>query len=208
MFTYSTEIIKNLEKSISPERLSTYVLETNGDKQEALELYLKNSEISSAFYIPLQGLEITLRNALNNVLKSHYSNDAWYDTVKLNKRGQQNITDAKDTVKRLHKQINPPHVIAELSFGFWLSLINKKYHQNLWIPVLNKAFPNAHMSRADILKQLDHLRTFRNRIAHHEPVFKRHLEKDYNSIITAIEWICTDTAAWTDKHNNVLKMHK
>lgn len=206
MFTYSTEIIENLEKSISPERLSTYVLETNGDKQEALELYLKNSEISAAFYIPLQSLEITLRNALNEVLRSHYSNDAWYDAVQLNRRGQKNIVDAKDTVKRLHKQINPPHVIAELSFGFWLSLINKKYHQSLWIPVLNKAFPNAHMSRADILKQLDHLRTFRNRIAHHEPVFKRHLEKDYKSIITAIEWICTDTAEWTDEHNNVLKI--
>jgi hypothetical protein len=200
MFEYTTEIIDNLEKSISVERLGTYLSETEGNRKEALELYLKNAKISADFYLPLQSLEITLRNKLHTVLCEHFKREDWYDLPILNERGQKNVRDAKRAVKRLHQEVNPPHVVAELSFGFWLSLLNKKYHQNLWIPSLNKAFPNAKMKRADILRDLDHLRTFRNRIAHHEPVFKRHLKQDLDTTLTAISWMCRDTAEWTTKN--------
>ena len=203
MFCYTTEIIDNLEKSISPDRLATYLQETGNNKENALKLYLWDTDISSAFYPPLQNLEITLRNALHRELTKLYGCDDWYDLAPLNLGGQKKIKNAKEMVKKLHMTINPPHVVAELAFGFWLSLLNKKYHQDLWIPCLNKAFPNARMKRADIVRDLDHLRTFRNRIAHHEPIFKRHLEQDYKSIITAIKWICPDTSKWTYEHNIV-----
>ncbi len=204
-FTYTPVIIQNLAGSISTDRLSTYMQNSQNNKENALKLYLRNTEISAAFYMPLQSLEIALRNSLNNVLKAGFQTSTWYDTIPVDSGGKQKIEEAKKTVNKLHRQINPSHIVAELSFGFWLTLLNKKYHQNLWIPHLNKAFPHAHLSRADILKDLDHLRKFRNRIAHHEPIFKRHLEQDYKSIITAIGWICPDTAKWTDAHNDVLK---
>ncbi len=42
-----------------------------------------------------------------------------------------------------------------------------------------KPFRTSRKSRASIHKPLDFLRTFRNRIAHHEPIFNRHIEADY-----------------------------
>jgi hypothetical protein len=44
-----------------------------------------------------------------------------------------------------------------------------------------------------VQRLLDYLRTFRNRIAHHEPIFGRHLAADYTSILEVAGWICPDT---------------
>lgn len=206
MFTYTTEIIESLENSISHERLSTYLKAANNDKGHALELYIWNTEISAAFYNPLQSLEITLRNSLHNRLSQTFGRNDWYAQINLQQRDLDIVRKAEVTVRKLHRSVNPSHVVAELSFGFWLSLLNRRYHQQLWIPSLSKAFPHAHLSRADIVKQLDHLRLLRNRIAHHEPVFKRHLKQDHHSILTAISWICPDTAAWTKAYSTVLEI--
>jgi len=203
MFTYTTEIIDNLEKSLSSDRLNTYLQETDHNKENALELYLWNCKTSAAFYSPLQCLEIALRNSIHYELSKIYKSEAWYDQIPLNNIGQSKIDRAKHKVQRFYSKIDPPHIVAELSFGFWLALLNKQYHQTLWMSGLNKAFPHAHIKRAKILHRLDHLRTLRNRIAHHEPIFKRHLEQDYTSIITAISWICPNTANWTNHHHVV-----
>ncbi len=36
----------------------------------------------------------------------------------------------------------------------------------------------------------------RNRIWHHEPIFKRNLSEDYRAVMTTLEWICPATAIW------------
>ncbi|MCK5385267.1 MAG: Abi family protein [Alphaproteobacteria bacterium] len=203
MFAYTTDIINNLEKSLSCDRLNTYTQETNHNKENALNLYLWNSETSAAFYPPLQCLEIALRNSIHYELSQIYSAQDWYDHIQLNNIGQRKIDIAKNTIRQRRSAIDPPHMVAELSFGFWLSLLNRRYHQKLWISGLHKAFPHAHMKRSKILYTLNHLRILRNRIAHHEPIFKRHLEQDYTSIITSIGWICHDTARWTKHHHIV-----
>lgn len=203
MFIYDTNIINELEEVISLERLSTYLRASNGNKQIALKLYLWNSEISAAFYLPLQGLEVALRNALHSALSRKYGNGHWYDMAPIDARAQEMVAKAKTEVQRSHGIVNPPHVVAELSFGFWLSLLNRQYHQTLWIPVLGKAFPNAHKSRAEINDALSPLRTLRNRIAHHEPIFARHLVDDYTNIVKIIGWINADKARWIEYHNVV-----
>ena len=206
MFIYTAEAFHDLESCLSHERLSTYLKATDNDKKRALELYVKNTEISAAFYSPLQSLEITLRNSLHNSLSQSFGRNEWYTQIELNQRDIDTIRKAQITVKKLHRSVRPPHVVAELSFGFWLSLLNRRYHQKLWIPSLSKAFPHAHLSRAEILETLDHLRLLRNRIAHHEPVFKRHLKQDHKRILTAIGWICPNTAAWTQSYSMVIEV--
>ncbi|MFP4097315.1 MAG: Abi family protein [Alphaproteobacteria bacterium] len=198
MFTYTPIIIDNLEKSLSRERLHTYLQATRQNKANALKLYLWNTKASAAFYAPLQCLEITLRNALHYQLTALFNTDSWYENITLIPAGRRQIQKAQDSVQRSHGIIDPPHMVAELSFGFWVSLLSKRYHQTLWEPVLHKALPHAQEKRSEINKRLHHLRILRNRIAHHEPIFNRHLEKDYQSILTAISWICPDTAKWTN----------
>ena len=36
----------------------------------------------------------------------------------------------------------------------------------------------------------------RNRIAHHEPIHRRDLQKDFDAIIEVADWICGDTCDW------------
>ncbi len=203
MFIYNPNIINELEGTISLDRLSTYLNAANGNKETALKLYLWNSEISAAFYLPLQGLEVALRNALHSVLASKYGNAHWYDRAPIDAYAQETVRKAKAEVQKSHGVVNAPHVVAELSFGFWLSLLGKQYHQTLWIPALGKVFSNAHKSRTEVNDALQPLRLLRNRIAHHEPIFSRHLAADYTNVIKTIDWVNKDKAGWIDYHNVV-----
>lgn len=199
-FSYPLAVSQALQSTISAERLSTYLAATNGNIGDALLLYGWNADISGALYTPLQGLEITLRNALHDVLSSAYST-GWYanPSVPLDSYAITDIAKAKATLQRRNAIITSPNMIAELSFGFWVSLLAGTYHNSLWTPVLHKAFPNlSGMKHKAVYHTLNHLRKPRNRIAHHEPIFKRHLQADYISIITAIQWISPETAQWVD----------
>ncbi|WP_185681192.1 hypothetical protein [Parvibaculum sedimenti] len=48
-----------------------------------------------------------------------------------------------------------------------------------------------------------YLRTFRNRIAHHEPIFAPHLGANYASLLQVAGWISAETRAWIERHNRV-----
>jgi Abi-like protein len=202
-FSYTQQTILALERSLSSDRLSGYLAEANGNKETALRLYSWNVDVSGALYAPLQGLEVALRNALHNMLSLSYSSD-WYDNnrISLNSYAIDEIDKAKRMIARRNAVISPPNIVAELSFGFWIALLASNYHVSLWVPSLHKAFIKSQgKKRRDIYHSLNHLRKLRNRIAHHEPIFARHLSSDYASIITAIEWICPETAAWVDAHS-------
>lgn len=220
-FQFNDEVLDALEASLSPERLATYVQSANGDREKALYLYTWNTAISAAFYAPLQGLEVALRNALHQQLEIAYGAE-WYDNQKcgLDAGALNRIDDAKNQLGKGKYPIDPPHLVAELPFGFWVSLLgsggrprapecNKKnYEMTLWRPALYKAFPYSKRKRADTHKPLDFLRTLRNRIAHHEPIFNRHLEKDYQSIIEVTKWISPKTADWIIHHSRVDELMK
>ncbi|WP_208691822.1 hypothetical protein [Pseudomonas oryzihabitans] len=47
-----------------------------------------------------------------------------------------------------------------------------------------------------IADELDRVRRFRNRMAHHEPIFERNLAAEYTMMINLITWRCPQTAAW------------
>lgn len=204
-FTYDASIISALENAISPDRLTAYLAQTLGDKEKAFELYAWNTEISAELYAPLQGLEITLRNAVHRELSNVYG-DTWYDNsqIPFNYVTLQKISHAKNLLNRKNV-LDPPHMVAELSFGFWVTLLSHggqgAYHDKLWIPALHKSFPNIKKKRKEVHKELGYLRKLRNRIAHHEPIFARHLSADYDTIIKIVGWMCADTATWVDHHN-------
>jgi len=93
-------------------------------------------------------------------------------------------------------------VIAELSFGFWRFLCTAPYLTSLWVPILADAFPNhpqhgdPRAVRADVEDRIQRVHFLRNRIAHHEPIHHRNLQRDVDSIVELTGWICTDTRDW------------
>lgn len=213
-FALTSGILSALETSLSPERMATYIRAAAGDRKLAIRLYTWNTAASAAFYGPLQGLEVVLRNAMHRALSSIYGAD-WYDNPAcgLDAGAQARIAGVKTDLRREGYVIDPPHVVAALAFGFWVSLLGRgglrpgaekaSYEMTLWRPALHRAFPNVRRPRSDVHRPLDYLRTFRNRIAHHEPIFARHLEADYASIMEVTGWICLDTRDWIAHHSRV-----
>jgi hypothetical protein len=68
-------------------------------------------------------------------------------------------------------------MVAELNFGFWLSLFHKKYEAKIWQKkgALQTVFSN-HINTGLLLNikkiraDLENIRKLRNRIFHHEPI--------------------------------------
>ena len=62
-------------------------------------------------------------------------------------------------------------MVASLTMGFWTKLFSKKRYKRGGKTLL-QIFPNKKKGKtqADIYKDLTHIREFRNRIAHHEPI--------------------------------------
>ena len=211
------DILAKLEESLSADRFGTYLTATDSDRVQAIRLYTWNTAVSAAFYGPLQALEVALRNSLNRELANAYGR-TWYDS---NKTGLDSgcLARIEQAKKGLHKDKYPndtPHVIASLSFGFWVSLLGAggyidwktrtkaNYEMTLWRPALRRAFPHAtSISRKNTHTPLNFLRIFRNRIAHHEPIFTRHLEKDYESILEVASWIAPHKRTWIEAHSRV-----
>jgi hypothetical protein len=209
-FSYSQSIINALEKSLSPERLSTYLAAVNGHHAAALRLYVWNTQISAAFYGPLQALEIVVRNAFHRQLSGVYG-PAWYDNprVPLTPSARARVDEAKDALRRAGRPLDPGRVVAKLSFGFWERLLTHgppgklNYEMTLWRPALHRAFPNSRRRRVDVHKPIPGLRDLRNRIAHHEPIFGRPLATEYQTIIEVIGCMCFDTRDWVVHHSTV-----
>ena len=209
-FSLFESIINALERTLSPERLSTYLAAAGGDHAAALELYVWNTQISAALYGPLQALEIIIRNAFHRELATVYG-PAWYDSarVPLTPAARARLADAKDTLRRAGRPPDAGRIVAELSFGFWERLLTRgprdklNYEMALWRPALHRAFPNSRRPRAEVHKPLPGLRDLRNRIAHHEPIFSRDLTAEYQTILDVIGWMCTDTRDWVAHHSDV-----
>jgi hypothetical protein len=223
-YAYSADALAELEATLSAERFATYRAATGDDREAAARLYTWNTAVSASFYGPLQALEVAVRNAMHMQLSTRYG-ATWYDNpaAGLDNGANAKIDQAKSDLARGFYPVDPPHVIAGLSFGFWVSLLGHgghmdptrskraNYEMTLWRPALRVAFPNAtSLNRTGAHTPLDYLRTFRNRIAHHEPIFQRHLQQDYQNILDVIGWICPHKKAWMEAHCRVpelLAMH-
>jgi hypothetical protein len=185
----------------------------HGDRVAAIRLYERNTRFSGALYCSIQGLEVCLRNAIHRSLTTRYGPD-WFDRLTgLKYPLPQKIEAAKSNILDDGKLLTPGRVVAELSFGFWTALLSARYEKRLWVPCLHRAFPHAfagpefgpttsgarrRVNRQDIARRLDGIRELRNRIAHHESIIRRSLDKDFRSIIETTAWICPTTSAWLD----------
>lgn len=202
-FSYNSSILNSLEKALSVSRLNRYRTSANGDLEAALEFHIWNARLGQSLHFPMQHFELLLRNALNDQISGAYGS-TWYDTLfpQLEPAFQGTIRVAKDELVKQSRPLSSPSVIAQFTFGTWASLLKSKYDQLLWKFHLVKAFPNAPkpIKRNKTKSALEKIRVLRNRIAHHEPIYQRALDRDLMHIITVASWICWDTASWIDHH--------
>lgn len=198
--------IQGLPNLISTARLRPYLDACSGDSTRAVRLYTWNLEISAAFWGEIHVLEVTLRNAIHDQLAHRYRRKDWWQDprAKLHHVMKSQLDDAfREAAKTAAKKNRPPvagDVVASLSLGFWSGFTGSgrglQYETLYWQPALHKAFPNYQGQRSDLSRTLDSIRLFRNRIAHHEPIFGRHLAADHQSIVRVAGYLSNDASAY------------
>lgn len=198
--------VTDLEGILSAPRFATYLRETQGDRIRAMQLYCWNTDISAAFYIMLQFCELAIRNGAVEALEAaigpnwHHNRGFRYTLPRLaNGRGYQPADDLESCARRLP---TAGKVVAELKFAFWQYLFVTGQDQRLWMPHFATCFPGAdpnltvNQARAAVFDDIERIRKFRNRIAHHEPIFTRQLADDRDRISKLIHWRRPSSAAW------------
>jgi len=195
-----------LVRVLSADRLGPYVAAMRS-RQGGMRLYEWNLDVSAAFYETLSYLEVALRNALHRRLALHLGRQDWWDApISLAPEAANMITAAIYQTSR-RTGSTPGHVVAALSFGFWVGLLSSggaaEYETRLWRPALHRAFPNYRGPRRVVHQRLVNMRLLRNRIAHHEPIHYRHLAVDYDRMMAILGWISADFAAWVDARSRV-----
>jgi hypothetical protein len=124
----------------------------------------------------------------------------YYDTI--NSRTLKNLKQ-KVSSESNDRLLDPNDLDSQLPFGFWIGLLSNRYHQSLWVPILNKSFPNLNQNRADIHKNLYAVLRLRNRIAHHEPIFDLDLLLLSDNIRNVLGLLDSNKETWLKKNSRV-----
>jgi len=115
------------EKVFSTKRMERYFTLYPNDEKRAIKHYECNQMLSESLYTCLSVLEVTLRNALCRELETMTGREDWYaifPTTPGLRSLNRYITEAGQHITGRHEQITPSKIVAELTLGFWVSLLN------------------------------------------------------------------------------------
>ncbi len=192
-----------IDALITNDRLNSYkkVFQCSNDV-ELVGAYLWNTEVCSALYPLLTAAEVTLRNSIDTTL-SRKIGKFWWSKSRLHFSSfaqgglepfpvaaiKQNFSKATNQVRRDKKdryksRAVPTHqeVIAKTEFSTWEFILDHEFMGPglMWPQSLGTVFrgtwptskaTNMLSSTKDLVKTV---REFRNRVSHHEPVWKRY----------------------------------
>ncbi|MCW2308952.1 Abi family protein [Rhodobium gokarnense] len=201
---------KGLEEALSTERFSRYLAWSDGDRARAIELYTLNTKLSEALYVPLQMLEVALRNRIHTVMSEAF-HERWFqdDGCLLGDRQPEQLQKALTDIAEQGKEGTSGQIVAELTFGFWTGMLGANYEQ-LWQQNLHKIArkPDGKgLRRKDLSGPLTPIRVIRNRTAHHEPIIAWNLPKHYSNIVEITGWLSPPAAAWCSEHCRFDEVH-
>ena len=176
-------------KAFSDSRIRPYLSAVEGDLTGATYLYGVNLRASLELFGWLSVLEVVLRNALVRTISNCDDNfeplyAIWQD---LAPEGKARYQWAAKQVRMHGKRVNTNTISAELPFSFWKHLLSSKYQTTLWVTHFRHAFPHLKpQNRAVVFEAVEAAVELRNRIAHHEPIFRRELGTDLARILQII----------------------
>lgn len=194
-----------VRRYITADRLRSYLQACDGSLSRAIELYQWNAVASASVLATTSMAEVVVRNALDFELtrfaRERHGASSWSDVVQLDSQGRADVVKARERATQYGRKPEVHgKVIAELSLGFWRYLVEGRYYTSLWVPATHRAFahgPRDLRSRQKaVAGRLQQLQFVRNRAAHHEPIHRRDLRRDYETTVELVAWIDPDVAAW------------
>lgn len=198
-----------LDEHLSLERLTRYRTATGGSSTtRALNGYIWNALMSAALLELISYVEIPLRNALACELAQMAADTGeprewWEHREWFHERSLEDIDRAIFRLQDRGRTVSHGRLVAELNLGFWRYLLDKRHDRTLWRKGLYRAFPGLTGSRAEIYDIAVDLNQLRNRIAHHEPIFRHDHSAVEGAFLQLLGWICDDYRAWASKRSRV-----
>ncbi len=192
--------MKDLQKLISEKRAEFYIRKAEESGVSPFEVYTKNIRISQKFYHLMHFTEIILRNKiakhLNKNWEDWYAPSSYFANNVLHARHKGKLEQAYERILADKKDLNVDTMISELNFGFWTSLCDKAYAQDIWKnSTLKHVFPNTKKIKfGQISTDLDRIRKFRNRIFHYEQILTYNHEKIREIIIEYLKYMINPKA--------------
>jgi Abi-like protein len=201
---------ENLEQALSLERFNRYLAWAASDRDRAIMLYTLNTRLSESLYIPLQTLEVVLRNRIHAVMtEAHHENWFREPGVLLGEWQIAQVAKAIQDIEKARKEAVAGRIVAELTFSFWTGMFGADY-EILWQKTLYKiAAPTAPkgLRRKSFSGPLAPIRTLRNRIAHHEPILMWNLGTHHARILELVEWLSLAAALWCREQDRFTQVY-
>jgi hypothetical protein len=170
------QFVASLQIPLPPIRLQQYRPD-NGFDLEMVTNYFWDIALAEVLLPVLHGVELALRNSLHAQLTLLHGSNIWFYMPGVLEPGQ--LGQLAGALRQLANRRTQPtdgHIVAELTFRFWVTLMSDPYQQRLWQPngyaLLSAVFPHATgLSRQDIHRQYNSIRRdLRNRVFHHEAI--------------------------------------
>lgn len=203
------------EKVFSNKRMERYFMRYPDNEELAIRHYQCNLQLAEVFYVSLSVFEVTLRNSLSRELETMTGRADWYSIFPVTP-GLTNlnryITQASKQIVGRHESITPPKIVAELTLGFWVSLLNSEYERLLWKD-LRRAFPfipKSQRQRKNVSAPLNTFRAFRNRVFHNESICwnLRRVKEIHDELVTVMGWINKDVPGWLEQVDRFDIVHR
>jgi hypothetical protein len=199
-------------RTLAPDRFDGYRHSTDADELDAIARYLWNMALCRSIQTALHVLEVTFRNQVHNSLAAVRGRRDWYDdNTLINAKEQKMVIGAKQQLTKLRRPHDPGRVVAELTFGFWTSLYGRHHDRDIIRPTFNLVFqhlPTGVPARRQIATtRLKEARTLRNRISHHEPIYKApNLIAVHAQLRELIAWMSPEMAVVVEVDDNFRKL--
>lgn len=184
--------------------------------------YHWNVRLAEALAPALHATEICLRNAIHNAMVVTYpsSDGMWFDAPVVNASysgpllsdaDKEKVEDARKRLARAGKAIEASRLVAKLSLGFWVELLNDDYDLTVVRPVLAgtmRRVQEPYRKQASLRDIYGKFRDLRNRVAHHEPIYDlkedaRHLHEMMLKISSEIQPPFTALVKHQDRFDTV-----
>lgn len=175
-FGYGTMKYHEFEQLLSPARIGRFARAMNHDRQKTILLYRYNIYLSQRMFGVMHIFEIALRNKIDAHYRAHFQQTDWL--FQQSRAGgafhglrSASIIEAHYQKLLARNQYTHDRLISELSFGFWTTLFDRSPFRagGQKIHTIFTDRPVG-INQRRINHELDKIRQFRNRIAHHQPL--------------------------------------
>lgn len=199
--------VEGLSRWLTQPRLDEYLIAANQDLEAARGLYEWNAAISAAFFELISYVEVSLRNAIDSVLRplevvsTARIGDPegwWFASPSFLRPSELKYFEA--ALRHLGNgdtAFGRDKVLECMTLGAWTDIFAKPYEE-LFRHHLRHAFPHhdSGFTRKSVQTRVLALRKLRNRIAHHQAVFELPLEEYYEQADDLLRWMDPELRSW------------